>query len=138
MMVHRLLSDYEHGKPSARVDIFEDACKHSSDMEKKAQDAERDSIKYKQVEYMSDKIGQEFDALISGVSKWGIYAEIKETKSEGRIRLSDMSDDYYYLDEDNCQVIGHNKRRHFKLGSPIRIRIKHADFLKKELDFELA
>lgn len=138
MMVHRLLADYTNGKPSASKPLYEDACKHSSDMEIKAQNAERDSIKYKQVEFMSDKIGQEFDGLISGVSKWGIYVEIKENKCEGMVRLSEMDDDFYILDEDNHQVIGQRKGRKYKLGSPIRIRIKRADFLKRELDFELA
>ena len=138
MMVHRLLFDYAQGKPSASQPVYEEACKHSSDMEKKAQQAERDSIKYKQVEFMADKVGQEFDGLISGVSKCGIYVEIKENKVEGMVRLSDMDDDYYYLDEENHQVIGNNKRKKYKLGGPVRIRIKRADFLKKELDFELA
>jgi ribonuclease R len=138
MMAHRLLFDYSNGKPSANQGAYEEACKHSSDMEVKAQSAERDSIKYKQVEFMSDKIGQEFDGLISGVSKWGIYVEIKENKCEGMVRLSEMDDDYYILDEENYQVIGNRKGKKYKLGSPIRIRIKRADFLKRELDFELA
>ncbi len=138
MMVHRLLFDYSNGKPSANQAVYEDACKHSSDMEKKAQDAERDSVKYKQVEFMADKIGQEFEGLISGVSKWGIYVEIKENKCEGMVRLSEMDDDYYTLDEDNYQVIGNRKGKKYKLGDPIQIRIKRADFLKRELDFELA
>lgn len=138
MMVHRLLTAYEEGKPSANQGLYEDLCRHSSEMEQKAQEAERESIKYKQVEFMSDKIGEEFEGLISGVSKWGIYVEIKENKCEGMVRLRDMEDDYYYLDEDNFRVIGHNKKREYKLGSPVRIRIKRADFLKKELDFELA
>ena len=138
MMVHRLLFDYSNGKPSANKGTYEEACKHSSDMEVKAQQAERDSVKYKQVEFMSDKIGEEFDGLISGVSKWGIYVEIKENKCEGMVRLSEMDDDYYILDEENYQVIGNRKGKKYKLGSPIRIRIKRADFLKRELDFELA
>ena len=138
MMVHRLLQTYAHDGASADKDYYESLCQHSSEMEKRAQEAERDSIKYKQVEYMSDKIGEEFEGLISGVSKWGIYVEIKDNKCEGMVRLRDMDDDYYYLDEDNFRVIGYNKRQEFKLGSPVRIRIKRADFLKKELDFVLA
>lgn len=86
---------------------------------------------------MSDKIGEEFDGLISGVSKWGIYVEIKENRCEGMVRLRDMEDDYYFLDEDNFRVIGYNTQKEYKLGSPVRIRIKRADFLKKELDFEI-
>ncbi len=138
MMVHRLLHDYSNGKPSANQEKYEELSKHSSRMEKLAQEAERESIKYKQVEFMSDKIGEEFDGLISGVSKWGIFVEIKENRCEGMVRLRDMEDDYYYLDEDNFRVIGHNTRLEYKLGSPVRIRIKRVDFLKKELDFELA
>lgn len=137
MMVHRLLFAYEQGQKSFPKDPFEEQCQHSSEMEKRAQEAERESIKYKQVEYMADKVGQEFDGLISGVSKWGIYVEIKENKCEGMIRLSDMDEDYYYLDEDNYRVLGFNTRIEYKLGNPVRIRIKRADFLKKELDFEL-
>ncbi|TVR40033.1 MAG: ribonuclease R [Bacteroidia bacterium] len=137
MLVHRLLFAYEQDKQSAPRDPLEEQCRHSSEMEKRAQEAERESIKYKQVEYMSDKVGQEFDGLISGVSKWGIYVEIKENKCEGMVRLSDMNEDYYSLDEDNYRVIGFNTRVEYKLGNPVRIRIKRADFLKKELDFEL-
>ncbi len=137
MMVHRLLFAYENGQSSVKQDEYESHCKHSTDMEKKSQNAERDSIKYKQVEYMSDKLGQEFDGLISGVSKWGIYVEIKDNKCEGMVRLSDMVNDYYYLDEDNFRVVGQNTKAEYKLGSPVRIRIKRADFLKKELDLEL-
>lgn len=137
MMAHRLIEAYIEGKPVLSREVYEDQCKHASDMEKKAQDAERDSVKFKQVEFMSDKVGQEFDALISGVSKWGLFVEIKENKCEGLVRLRDMADDYYTLDEENYQVIGNNKRKVYKLGSPVRIKVKRADFLKKELDFEL-
>jgi len=138
MMVHRLLTAYANNQPSAKQDEYESLCKHSSDMEKKAQEAERDSIKYKQVEFMADKVGEEFEGLISGVSKWGIYVEIKENKCEGMVRLSDMDDDYYYLDEDNFRVIGQSTKKEYKLGDPVQIIIKKADFLRKELDFTLA
>ncbi|MDR4988752.1 MAG: ribonuclease R [Bacteroidales bacterium] len=137
MMVHRLLHEYSNGKSSAVQEVYEDLCRHSSEMEKKAQEAERESIKYKQVEFMADKIGEEYEGLISGVSKWGIFVEIKQNRCEGMVRLRDMDDDYYYLDEENFRVVGHNTREEYKLGSPVRIRIKRADFLKKELDFEL-
>lgn len=137
MMVHRLLFEYSEGKPSAKQEQYEDLCQHSSELERRAQQAERDSVKYKQVEFMAEKIGQEFDGLISGVSKWGIFVEIKENKCEGMIRLSDMGNDYYYLDEENFRVIGYNNKKEYKLGDPIRIKIKRANFLKKELDFEL-
>ncbi len=138
MMVHRLLHAYEKGEQSANRDTYEDLCVHSSEMERKAQQAERDSIKYKQVEYMADHVGQTYEGLVSGVSKWGIFVEIKENKCEGMIRLSDMGDDYYYLDEDNFQVLGYHTKKQYKLGFPIQIRIKRANLIKKELDFELA
>lgn len=138
MMVHRLLHDYSGGKPSANQEKFEALAKHSSHMEKLAQEAERESIKYKQAEFMADKIGEEFDGLISGVSKWGIFVEIKENRCEGMIRLRDMEDDYYYLDEDNFRVVGYNTQQEYKLGSSVRIRIKSVNVFKKELDFALA
>jgi ribonuclease R len=138
LMVHRLLQRYLDKKPSVDIGVYEEKCKHSSDQERKAQDAERSSIKYKQAEYMSDKIGQEFDGLISGVSKYGIFVEIKENKCEGMIRLQDMDDDFYYLDEENYKVIGHRHQNEYKLGDPIRIRVKNIDIQKKRLDYELA
>jgi ribonuclease R len=138
LMVHRLLHAYLNNAGSFPQEPYEEKCQHSTDMEKRAQEAERDSIKYKQVEFLSDKIGQEFKGVISGVSKWGIFVEIIENKCEGMIRMRDLSDDYYYLDEDNYQVIGNNTKRKFKLGDEIMIRLKAADFQRKELDFELA
>ena len=104
LMVHRLLFDYLNKGKSANRDEYEERCDHSSEMERKAESAERLSVKYKQAEYMLDKIGQELDGLISGVSKWGIFVEIIGTKCEGMIRLRDLSDDFYYLDEENYQV----------------------------------
>lgn len=138
LMVHRLLERYLEKKPSVDEADYEEMCEHSSDMEKKAEEAERASVKYKQAEYMADKIGQEFDGLISGVSKYGIFVVIKENKCEGMIRLSNLSDDFYYLDEENYRVIGHQSGNEYKLGDPIRIRVKNSDIFKKQLDFEPA
>ncbi len=138
LMVHRLLHAYLNGASSFSAPDYEEKCKHSTDMEKKSQLAERESIKYKQVEFLSDKIGEEYEGLISGVSKWGIFVEIVENKCEGMIRLKDLSDDYYYLDEDNYQVIGQNTGKRLKLGDNIKVKIKHANLFKKELDFVLA
>ncbi len=135
LMVHRLLERYLDKKPSVDKTEYEEKCKHSSDMERRAQEAERASIKYKQAEYMADKIGQEFDGLISGVSKYGIFVELVESKCEGMIRLTDLDDDFYYLDEDNYRVIGHRYGHEYKLGDPIRIRVKHIDLRKKQLDY---
>jgi len=106
-------------------------------MEKKAADAERTSVKYKQAEYLSDKLGQVFPALISGVSKWGIYAEIEGNKCEGMIPIGSLKDDYYMLDEDNYQVIGRRHGRTYKLGYPVHIRVRRVDLLKKQIDFDL-
>lgn len=138
LMVHRLLFDYLNGKPSVSKDTYEDYCKHSSEMEKKAADAERASVKYKQVEFMQDKVGKEFDAVISGVSKWGIFVEIKENKCEGLVSLRDMEDDYYYLDEENYCVIGQRYNKIYKLGDDVRIIVKRANLAKKQLDFTFA
>jgi len=118
-------------------DVYEEYCKHCSVMEKKAADAERTSVKYKQAEYLSDKLGQVFPALISGVSKWGIYAEIEGNKCEGMIPIGSLKDDYYMLDEDNYQVIGRRHGRTYKLGYPVHIRVRHVDLLKKQIDFDL-
>jgi len=137
LMVHRLLDRYLDGGASAGKDEYEKKCEHSSDMERKAVEAERESIKYKQAEFMLEKIGQEFDGLISGVSKWGIYVEIVGNKCEGMVRLKDMQDDYYYLDEENYQVIGHRHGQQYKLGDRVRIRVKRIDLSRKEMDFEL-
>lgn len=136
LMVHRLLERYLDGGTSANQDEYEEKCKHSSLMERKATEAERASIKYKQAEYLSDKIGEVFTGKISGVSKWGIYVEIDENKSEGMIRLESLKDDYYYLDEDNYQVIGRRYGKVYKLGSAITIRVKGVDMQKKQIDFE--
>ena len=137
LMVHRLLYNYMQGGASVNADEYEDYCRHSSVMEKKAADAERTSVKYKQAEFLADKLGQVFPALISGVSKWGIYAEIEGNKCEGMIPIGSLKDDYYMLDEDNYQVIGRRHGRTYKLGYPVNIRVRRVDMLKKQIDFEL-
>ena len=106
-------------------------------MEKKAADAERTSVKYKQAEYLSDKLGQVFPANISGVSKWGIYAEIEGNKCEGMIPIGSLKGDYYMLDEDNYQVIGRRYGKCYKLGDPVLVRVRAVDMLKKQIDFDL-
>ena len=137
LMVHRLLDLYLHDGKSVNAYEYEDYCRHCSVMEKKAADAERTSVKYKQAEYLADKLGQVFPALISGVSKWGIYAEIEGNKCEGMIPIGSLKDDYYMLDEDNYQVIGRRHGRCYKLGYPVHIRVRHVDLLKKQIDFDL-
>jgi ribonuclease R len=135
LMVHRLLERYLAGGSSANKDEYEEKCKHSSDMEKKAADAERASIKYKQAEYMLDKIGQVFEGHISGVSKWGIYVEIIENKCEGMVVMRDMDDDNYYLDEENYVAIGYNTGKKYRLGDKVKIKVKRIDLAKKQMDF---
>ena len=137
LMVHRLLERYLQGGTSVKAAEYEDYCKHCSIMEKKAADAERTSVKYKQAEFLADKLGQVFPALISGVSKWGIYAEIEGNKCEGMIPIGSLKDDYYMLDEDNYQVIGRRHGRTYKLGYPVHIRVRKVDLLKKQIDFDL-
>jgi ribonuclease R len=137
LMVHRLLDHYLKGGKSANPVEFEEKCKHASDMERKALEAERTSIKYKQAEYLLDKVGQEFNGLISGVSKWGIFVELDGNKCEGMISLRDFDDDFYYLDEENYKVVGAQQGKEYQLGDPIRIRVKRIDLSKKQMDFEL-
>lgn len=135
LMVHRLLEHYlKNGNSMSAVD-YEEKCKHSSEMERNAAMAERASIKYMQAVYMADKVGQEFDGLISGVSKWGVYVELQDTKVEGMVRMVDMDDDFYFLDEENYQVLGQRHGKAFKLGDPVRIKVKAIHVQKKQLDF---
>jgi ribonuclease R len=135
VMVHRLLEAKLNNAHYANRDELELLCKHSSEMERLAAEAERASIKYKQVEYMSDKIGDMFKAVISGVTEWGIYAEIIENKCEGMIRARDMHDDVYIFDEDNYRYIGKHHGKIYSLGDTVIIVVKRADLLKKQLDF---
>ncbi|MCK9204170.1 MAG: ribonuclease R [Bacteroidales bacterium] len=136
LMVHRLLFKYMNQEPGVQKEEYEPICEHASEMERRAVEAERMSVKYKQAEYMLDKVGEVFDALISGVSKWGIFAEITGTKCEGMIRLRDLDDDYYFLDEENYQIIGQKHGHCFKLGDKIKIRLKRIDLARKQMDYE--
>jgi ribonuclease R len=134
-MVHRLLTRYQEGGRSANRDHYEELCEHSSDMEQIAQQAERESIKYKMVEFMSDKIGEEFDAHISGITSYGIYAEIDENHCEGMISLHELDDDYYEFDERNYLLVGRRHHHKYQLGDPIRIRVARANIERRQLDF---
>jgi ribonuclease R len=137
VMVHRLLQHYLDGGKSPEQEKVEEQCKHSSDMEKLAAEAERSSIKYKQVQYLQDKIGEEFDGIISGVTEWGIFVELKENHCEGMVRIRELQDDNYYFDEDNYCLRGRKYGRVLTLGDEVRIQIKRADLVKKQLDFSL-
>ena len=135
VMVHRLLQEYLDGGKSVNAEDYEDSCKHCSKMEKKAASAERDSIKYKQVEFMAKHLGEEFTAIISGVTEWGIYAEIEENLCEGMISIRSMEDDTYVLDADNYCLIGSRNGKKYQMGDRINIQIKNADLAKKQLDY---
>lgn len=136
VMVHRLLEAKLNHAHYLKADELEALCKHSSEMEKLASDAERASIKYKQVEFLEHKIGQEFEGVISGVTEWGIFVEIIENKCEGRVSMRDMKDDQYSFDEDNYRVVGRRTGRIYTLGDKVKIIVKRADLIKKQLDFE--
>ncbi|MDQ3046075.1 MAG: ribonuclease R [Bacteroidota bacterium] len=137
VMVHRLLQHYLDGGKSPDAEKLEEQCKHSSDMEKLAADAERASIKYKQVQYLQDKVGQEFDGVISGVTEWGVFVEIIENHCEGMVRIRELRDDMYYFDEENYCLRGRKTGKVLTLGDKVRIEIKRADLVKKQLDFGL-
>ncbi len=138
LMVHRLIERYLfENQGSVNKKDFDEYCKHTSEMEKQAEEMERQSVKYKQAEYLQDKIGQVFDGLISGVSKWGLYVELKGNKCEGLVRYDDMPGDYYYLDEENFRVIGQQSGRVIQLGDEVQVIVKHVDLLKRQMDFEL-
>lgn len=138
VLVHRLLEARLTHKTYSNREELERLCKHSSDRERTAAEAERASVKYKQVEFMENKVGQTFDAVISGVTEWGIYAEITENKCEGMIKSRDMKDDRYVFDEDNYRYVGRNTGKIYALGDKVKIIVMKADLLKKQLDFQLA
>ncbi|HPY81060.1 MAG TPA: ribonuclease R [Bacteroidales bacterium] len=137
LMVHRLLDGYLKGKPSVNKDEYETYCKHASQMEQKATEAERSSIKFKQAEYLSERVGQEFEAIVTGIAKWGVYAEIKESKCEGLIPIRKFDDDFYYIDEDNYALIGLHKGRNLQMGSSVIIKVEGVDVLKKQINFDI-
>jgi len=137
-MVHRLLTRYQDGGRSANQDHYEELCEHASEMEQTAQNAERDSIKYKMVEFMADKVGQEYDAHISGIQSYGIYCEIDENHCEGLVGMHDLDGDYYEFDERNYQLVGRRHHKKYQLGDPIRIKVAKANVEKRQLDFLLA
>jgi len=138
LMVHRLIERYillHQGSVNQKE--YEEYCLHCSEMEKQAEEMERQSVKYKQAEYLQDKIGQVFEGLISGVSKWGLYVELKGNKCEGLVRYDDMPGDYYYLDEENFRVIGQESGRVIQLGDEVKVMVKNVNLLKRQMDFEL-
>ncbi len=138
LMVHRLLFSYLNGGKSADKAYYENLCKHCSDREYLAVQAERSSDKYKEVEFMRDHLGETYDAVISGITEWGVYAELEENKIEGMIPMRDLDDDFYMFDEENYCLVGHYTRRKFQLGDRLQIKIARANLERKQLDFVLA
>ena len=137
VMVHRLLELYLAGGKSVNEEEYEKMSTHSSQMEKKAADAERASVKYKQAEYLENNIGEEFKGIISGLTEWGMYVEIIENKCEGMVGLRDLNDDFYVLDEKNYCIIGQRKKKKFQLGDEVTIKVKKVDLGKRQIDFLL-
>jgi ribonuclease R len=138
VLVHRLLEAKLAGKTYANEEELEFLSKHSSEMERMAAEAERASVKYKQVEFMKDKVGQEFDGTITGVTEWGIYAEINENKCEGMIRSRDLRGDQFTFDEDNYRYVGRNTNKMYSLGDAVKIVVLEADLVKKQLSYGFA
>ena len=137
VMTHRLLQHYLDGGNSPSAAIYEEKCKHSSEMEYLASRAERDSIKYMQVKYMQDHKNQEFEGVISGVTEWGIYVEIKENKCEGMVRIRDIKSDYFIFDEKQYAIVGQSTKQLYQLGDTVVIKVKKTDLERKHLDFSL-
>ncbi|UKK48613.1 ribonuclease R [Prevotella sp. E9-3] len=137
-MVHRLLTRYQEGGRSVNQEHYEELCEHSSQMEQTAANAERDSIKYKMVEFMADKVGEEFDAHISGIQSYGIYCEIDENHCEGLVGMHDLDGDYYDFDERNYCLVGRRHHQKYQLGDAVRIKVARANIEKRQLDFVLA
>jgi ribonuclease R len=138
LMVHRLLFSYLNGEKSASKSYYEGLCKHCSEREYLAVQAERASDKYKEVEFMRDHLGEQYDALISGITEWGIYCELEENKIEGMIPMRDLDDDFYMFDEENYCLIGHYTKKKYQLGDKLQIKIARANLERKQLDFVLA
>ena len=138
LMVHRLLTRYiDEGKRSANEQKYEDLCEHSSAMEQLAASAERASIKYKQVEFLSERIGQTFSGVISGITEWGLYVELNDNKCEGMIPLRDLDDDYYEFDDKNYCLRGRRTKKTYQLGDPLNVQVARANIEKRQLDFKL-
>ena len=138
VMVHRLISDYTNGSNPKDKRYYDIMCKHSSKMEINATKAERESIKFKQAEYMTNFIGKEFEAVVSGITEWGMYGEIVENHCEGLIRMSSMKDDRYEFDDQKIRIVGRNNKKIFRLGQVIRVKVTDTDIEKRTIDLVLA
>jgi ribonuclease R/exosome complex exonuclease DIS3/RRP44 len=137
LIVHRLLEQYMNGDNSINKELIEKTCKHCSEMEKVASRAERDSIKYMQVKFLKNKIGETFEGVISGVTEWGLYIEITENKCEGLVKVSSIKDDHYIFDEKKYALIGYRTKASYQLGQKVKIKIQRADLERKQMNFIL-
>lgn len=137
IMAHRLLQHYLDGGKSPESDVYEEFCEYCSQRERLAADAERDSVKYMQVKYLEEQVGEVFNGLISGVTDWGIYIELPESKAEGLVKLRNIHDDHYIFDHKNYSIIGQRTQKVYQLGDAVKVKLVNADLLKKQLDFEL-
>ena len=137
LMVHRLLARYLENGESAKKDKYEEECRYASERELVAADAERTSTKYKLVEFMMDKIGEEYEGHVSGITEWGMYVEIEPTKIEGMVSVRDLKSDFYEFDEARYRLVGKRRHKQFRLGDPVRIRVKSANLEQRLLDYEL-
>lgn len=136
MMVHRLLQHYLDGGKSPEAEPWEEKCLHSSEREKRAADSERASIKYKQVEYMALAEKKDYDGIVTGVTEWGVFVEITETKCEGMVRLTDIKDDYYEFDEKNMRLIGSKNKKMITLGDKVMVKVVNTDINRRTIDLE--
>ena len=139
VIVHRLLSRFLENKPipKEKWHEYEQMSKEASQREKEAAEAERASIKYKQVEYMSKRIGDAYEGIITGVTEWGLYIEDKKTKCEGMVRMRDMKDDYYIFDKEGMSIRGKKSHKKYTLGNTVKFKVINADMNKKTIDYEL-
>jgi ribonuclease R len=140
MMVHRFLTDYTKNKKSdpKKVAVYEQMSLRASDQERRAAEAERASVKYKQAEYMGDRVGQTFSGVVSGVTEWGMYVEEVETKCEGLVKVRDMTDDYYLFNEKKLELVGQKRKKKYSLGGRVKIKVKAVDLERKTIDYVLA
>jgi ribonuclease R len=137
LMVHRLLAHYLAQGESKNAETYEKRCQHASEMERRAVEAERASIKYKQVEFMQDKVGKQFDGLVSGLTDWGIYVELVENKCEGMVSIKSIVDDFYEFDEEEYMIVGRHSGRKFEIGDEVKIEVLNANLSRRQLDYRL-
>jgi VacB/RNase II family 3'-5' exoribonuclease len=137
VMVHRLLQHYLDGKKSPAMAVYEEQSKHSSEREGLATKAERDSIKYMQVKFMQNHIHEQFEGVVSGVTEWGIFVELTDNMCEGLVRTKEIKDDYYLYDEKQVALVGQATKNLIRLGDKVKVKVKHTDLEKKQLDFTL-